>query len=154
MDTQIESTATKPTIIPDWLTLSFLLVGAAGFVDATYLTAKHFLGSPVTCSILQGCEEVTTSQYATILGIPVALLGSIFYLSLMMLTGLYFQTKHKFLLLTINLITVIGFLASLRFVYLQIFVLKSICIFCMGSAITSTALFILTLISLKKKSVL
>lgn len=151
MDTQTDINLPKPAI-PNWLTISFLVIGAAGFVDATYLTAKHFLGSPVTCSILHGCEQVTTSQYALILGIPVALLGSLYYLSLLLLTGLYIQTKHRFLFLAANLITVMGFLASLRFVYLQVFVIKALCIFCMGSAITSTILFILTLFSLKKKS--
>lgn len=153
METEIETHPPKPAI-PDWLTISFLVISAAGFADATYLTAKHFLGSPVTCSILQGCEQVTTSQYALILGIPVALLGSLYYLTLLILTGLYFQTKHRFLFLTANLITIAGFLASLRFVYLQIFVIKALCIFCMGSAITSTILFVLTLIALKKKPTL
>lgn len=55
-----------------WLVLGFLILGFLGFLDATYLTVKHYLGTPINCSIFEGCEKVTTSQYATVGGVPVS----------------------------------------------------------------------------------
>jgi uncharacterized membrane protein len=137
--------------IPNWLLFSFIILAAIGFADATYLTVEYFAGTPVTCSILKGCEQVTTSHYSLFFGQPVALLGSLYYLSILILTAIYFQTRQKSFFLLANILTFFGFLISLRFVYLQVFVIRALCIYCMTSAGTSTLLFILSLVSLKKK---
>lgn len=149
-----ETLSTEPKGLPTWLIFSFLIISALGFIDATYLTAKHFLGEPITCSILHGCEQVTTSRFSLFLGQPVALFGSLYYLTVMVLAAIYLQTKKVLFFRIAAILVTLGFLASLRFVYLQLFVIKAICIFCMGSAITSTLLFILSLLSLKKKPAL
>ena len=49
--------------------------------------------------------------------------------------------EDKLLNLTARL-TIIGLLASLWFIYLQLFVIKAICLYCMFSAFTSITLFI------------
>ncbi len=138
-----EVLSNKPAAPSNWLPITFLIVSAIGFADATYLTTKHFLGTPVACSILKGCEQVTTSPYSTIGGVPVALLGSLYYLTILILSVVYLDSRKNNILNIIAKITPLGFLASLYFVYLQIFVIKAICLYCMGSAITSTILFIL-----------
>ena len=141
-----EASSNKPAAIPNWLPITFSIISAVGFIDATYLTTQHFLGVPVACSILKGCEQVTTSQFAVILGIPVALLGSIYYLTILILSIIYLDSRKINILNIIAKIAPLGFLASLYFVYLQIFVIKAICLYCMISAITSTLLFIFSLI--------
>lgn len=127
-----------------------------GFIDASYLAIKHFLGTTIPCSVLRGCEEVTSSQYSMIGGIPVALLGAIYYLTIFILIFSFLRiyspvrekNENKLLKLTAYL-TVIGLLASLWFIYLQIFVIKAICLYCMFSAFTSFALFAFGVIVLK-----
>ncbi len=147
-----EASSNKPAVPSKWLPVAFLIISAFGFADATYLTTQHYLGLPVACSILEGCEQVTTSPYSFIFGIPVALLGSMFYLTVLILSVIYLDSKKIKFLNFIAIITPIGFLASLYFVYLQIFVIKAICLWCMGSATTSTLLFILSLIYLHRQS--
>ncbi len=137
--------------IPNWLPVAFLIISALGFADATYLSIKHFLGTPVPCSILHGCEIVLTSKYSVLYGIPTALFGALFYLTVMILSAVYLETKKVTVLKLVACITTLGFLASLGFVYIQLFILKSICLYCMGSAATSTTLFILSLIFWKKQ---
>lgn len=117
-----------------------LLVAVVGFADATYLTAKHYLDDPVTCSILEGCETVTTSKYATLFGIPIALFGSLYYLTSFFLLFLY-REGIKGVLNLFAALTVLAFLITLYLLYLQIFVLEALCLFCLGSATTSTLLF-------------
>ena len=143
--------SSKPLIaIPKWLPILFLPVSAIGFVDATYLAAKHYLGSPVSCNLLKGCEQVTSSQYSAIFGVPVALLGSIFYLTILIISIIYFDTKKEKVFLLASMLTPVGFLASLWFIYLQVFVIRALCLYCMVSATTSTTLFILSLLYLNR----
>jgi uncharacterized membrane protein len=128
-------------IIPKWMLFSILSASIIGFLDAVYLTAKHYSGTLLTCSLFTGCEEVTTSIYATFFGIPVALGGSFFYFIVLVFTLIFINMKSGVLLRLLICILPVGFLASIWFVYLQLFVLKAICQYCMVSAITSTVLF-------------
>ena len=72
------------------LAFAFLFVSFFGFLDATYLTINHYQGKIPPCSIVVGCEIVTTSRYSLFLNIPVALIGAIYYLTVFVLTVLYF----------------------------------------------------------------
>ena len=75
----------KPNQNHKFLYFTFLPVSFLGFIDASYLTIKHFVGTPLPCSVLKVCEEVTTSQYSVIGGVPVAMLGAIYYLAIFVL---------------------------------------------------------------------
>lgn len=121
-----------------------------GFLDATYLTIEHYRGVIPPCGILEGCEEVTTSSYSQVLGIPVALGGSIFYFVIFILSILKFEQENNKFLKYAALLTPFGFLSSLWFLYLQLFVIKAICIYCMFSLLTSTTLFVLGFFAIKK----
>ncbi len=132
-------------MLPKWFLAAFLIIAAIGFSDATYLAAKYYLGEPVTCSILGGCEQVTSSVYATVEGVPVALAGAVFYLFLLLSAVAYIDTKWRIFSWMMTRCTIFGFLASLWFAYLQIFVLRAICLYCMVSALTSTLLFLLSI---------
>jgi len=136
-----------------WIVFIFLTVSFVGFVDATYLTVKHFQGETPACSVLEGCDKVTSSEYAVILGIPVALLGSLYYLTVFLLSIAYMDRRNEKVLFLTSIFTTAGLLASAWFVYLQFYVIGSICLYCMGSATTSTLLFIIgmfTLYTLRK----
>jgi uncharacterized membrane protein len=135
--------------VPKWLVWGFVVLSFIGFMDAAYLTAKHYLGIPINCSLLKGCEEVTSSQYATILDIPVSLAGAGYYLLIFVLMISYLDTKKERILYFISRLTPLGFIASLWFLYLQLFVIKAICLYCIISFTTSTLLFILGLILLQ-----
>lgn len=147
----LETSLNKPsTPTPKWLVWLLVLFSFAGFLDASYLAVKHYLGTPVNCSIFAGCEIVTTSQYAAIWGIPVALLGAIYYLTVFLLVIAYIDTKKERILYFAAYLTPIGLLASFWFLYLQLFVIKALCLYCLISAFTSTILFVLGIILLKR----
>jgi uncharacterized membrane protein len=121
-----------------------LLLAASliGFIDAAYLTAKHYLGMPPSCGRFGGCETVTTSEYATIAGVPIALLGALYYLAVFLSVIAYLDTRRTGIIRWTAGFTTVGFVASLWLVYLQLFVIKAICPYCMLSAFASTILFI------------
>ncbi|MDP3881076.1 MAG: vitamin K epoxide reductase family protein [bacterium] len=136
------------------LLIAFIVIATIGFIDASYLTIVHFLGQAPECSILEGCDVVTSSKYSTIGPIPVALLGALYYLTVAIASIFALDRRSVAATRLVSNLTWLGLLASIYFVYLQLFVLKSICIYCMGSALGSTVLFILGMILLKRTKVI
>lgn len=134
--------------VPSSVVIGVLAVALIGFADASYLTIEHYENAIPPCSI-GACESVLTSAYSTVAGIPVSLVGAIYYLLVMLGAFAYLEGKSRGsgekpfrygLMLTLA-----GFAASLWFFILQAFVLHAFCLYCLGSAATSTVLFILTM---------
>jgi|SRR3989344_5026745 len=130
------------------IAIAFVLLSFLGFLDATYLTVTHFRGGIVPCANIGNCEKVLTSEYAVVAGIPVALLGSIYYLTIFLLSYLSLTRKNERLLLIASRCAILGILASVVLVYLQLFVIRAICLYCMFSAAISTTLFLCSLVLL------
>lgn len=128
--------------------ISFLVLALAGFADSAYLTAKHYLGGPIPCGIFTGCDTVTSSAYSEIFGIPVALLGVIYYLGVLVFSLIYLDSGSIVRLRRVAFLTPLGFLASAYFTYIQFFILKALCFYCLISAGISTILFGLGMILL------
>lgn len=127
----------------------FLVVAIIGFADAAYLTIEHYRGVIPPCTT-DGCEIVLTSSYATILGVPVAVLGIVNYLFLAIIALVYLESKHvtgevkahhSAILKWGLFATVLGFIGTLYFLYLQQFVIHAYCQYCLGSAAVSIILF-------------
>ncbi len=123
------------------------LLALVGVADAAYLTIEHYAGEIPPCNAIQGCETVLTSQYATIGGIPLALIGLIYYLVVLILSRMEGQRP----LIALAALTSFGLAASAGLVYLQLFVIGAICLFCMTSAGTTLLLWIVSLLRLNHK---
>jgi len=121
---------------------AMLAVSFIGFLDAAYLTAAHYLRFSPPCAILNGCDTVTTSAYAEILGIPVALMGALYYAVIFLALIVYLESDHALILKITSYFTVAGLLASIWFVSVQVFILGALCLYCLVSAVTSTLLFL------------
>lgn len=139
----------RSRLLPKWLIIGFILISFIGFLDTGYLTIKHYTGGLIGCNLFEGCEQVTNSKYSVIFGIPLALLGLLYYLFMLISSLLYFDTKNPVIPKIFLPVTTLGFIFSGYLVYLQIWVIKALCQYCILSAITSTALFILSLIAFK-----
>lgn len=126
-------------------TLILLSFSFLGFLDATYLTAKHLVGGTANCILGSGCEQVLTSRWSEISGIPISLFGAIYYLTIFVLAILFFRTKKIELMIPVLAVTSLGLIISAWLVYLQIFVIGQICTYCLASAIITTVLFITSL---------
>ena len=139
--------------VPTSFVVALLVVAALGFADAAYLTIEHYQGVIPPCSVVSGCETVLTSSYSLILGIPVSLLGALYYLLIAVGAFAYIDTKKTAILKWTLSITILGLLMSLWFIFLQAFVIKAWCLYCLGSAASSIILFILAGAVFKKYSV-
>ncbi len=145
---------TKPSAFnPKRLVFALLAISPIGFIDATFLTINHYTGAIPPCSIVKGCEQVTTSVYSSVFGIPIALVGALYYLTVIVGLILYLDTRRAQILKLVAWFTTVGFVASLGLVFLQLFVIRAICIYCMVSAATSTVLFIFGIMVLRRQLV-
>lgn len=125
--------------------ISLIVVSFIGFIDATYLTIVHYQNDQLICNVFDKCEVVTTSPYSKVLGIPVALVGSIYYLVIFLAGILFTLTNKKIISDLMIYISPLGFIGSIWFVYVQLGILNAICKYCMVSAATSTLIFIICL---------
>ena len=124
------------------LALATALLALIGFADATFLTLEHYRGATPPCFLVTGCATVTTSSYSTILNIPVALLGALYYLTILIGSILYLDTRRTIIIRLVGALTPLGFIFTLWFLYVQAFILNAFCVWCILSATTSTLLFI------------
>jgi uncharacterized membrane protein len=126
----------------DWLVALVALVGLA---DASYLTAEHLSGNSVRCMIVSGCDEVLQSSYSTVAGgVPVAAVGALAYFAAFSLSTLAAYGYEGARRLLVPLVAVM-FLATVWFVYLQAFVIRAYCVYCLLSAAVTTTLTLLVL---------
>lgn len=133
------------------LALLAALVALVGLGDAIYLTVQHYTAAPVPCSLLEGCEKVLTSSYATILGIPLALFGAAAYFSAFVLALLWaFGNRWAWRLFGAQVAFMTVF--SIWLIYVQAFVLGAFCQFCLLSAGVTFTLLVIALISLFRRS--
>ena len=120
------------------------LISLIGLADSIYLTVEHLSGRSVRCTLVSGCSEVLSSQYATVRGFPLAAIGAIAYFVVFSLATLAaFGYKGMGKLLTV----IVGamFLATLWLLYLQAFVIRHFCQFCLLSALVTITLTVLVL---------
>jgi uncharacterized membrane protein len=126
------------------LLIFLVIIAGIGFVDSTYLTVEHYTNSNPPCFI-GSCELVLTSSYSTFAGIPVALSGMAYYLFILVALLIFFESKKEMALRIGLFSTTIGFIVSIYLFFLQASVIHAFCQYCLGSAATSTILFIAAL---------
>lgn len=116
-----------------------------GFLDAAYLTVLHYKHIIPPCSIAQGCEKVLTSQFATIGPIPIAILGMLYFLILLITTLMLFEKPSKLLISCIFFLSVGGFITAILLFAAQAFVLQAFCQYCLGAEAIIIVTFFLVL---------
>lgn len=131
----------QPLLLSLMLLLAFL-----GFLDATYLTISHYKNVAVPCSVTQSCETVLTSTYATIAGVPIALIGALYFLCLLVFLLYLIDRKPQGYLVYLLHLSGVSFIISLFLVYLQGYVLQAYCQYCLLVEGINTVLFGLALL--------
>jgi len=131
--------------------VAIALLSLVGLGDALYLTVEHITGQTVRCTIVAGCSEVLSSSYAVVAGIPLAAVGaaayfSVFSLAILAIFG--YRVARKLLVPLTGLMVLI----SLWLIYLQAFVIRAFCQFCLLSAAITIVLFVIALLAWKKGS--
>ncbi|MEK7633462.1 MAG: quinone-dependent dihydroorotate dehydrogenase [Patescibacteria group bacterium] len=129
--------------------LLLILLSIFGVADAGYLTYEHYQQIVPPCTInhflpiLSDCGKVLRSSYSVMFGVPLAVFGVIQYSFLLIAIICLVIYRKKIFSYWIILQSMIGAIFSLYFVYLQLIIIKSICVYCMLSALISFMIFFL-----------
>src|SRR5215213_8597309 len=126
------------------------LLALVGLADALYLTIEHVTGQSVRCTIISGCSAVLSSPYAVVAGVPLAMVGAaayfaVFSLAILAIFG-YPKVSRLF-----SVLVIIMFLVSLWLIYLQAFVIREFCQYCLLSALITTALLVVVFINRRSR---
>ena len=103
------------------------VVALAGLGVAAYLTYVHYQPQALVCTAGGGCETVQESSYAEVVGIPVALLGLLTYVAVLVLVAWDGELART--LAAAVALTAAGFAAYL--IVLQAFVIDAWCVWCL-----------------------
>ena len=129
------------------------VLALVGFFVALYLWLHAIgVGGPLKCGA-GGCDTVQTSRWATFLGLPVALYGVVGYAAILIvaLAGLRpAALARRGPALVLVALASAGMLFTLYLTYLELFVIRAICRWCVGSAVILTAIWLVALAALRR----
>lgn len=131
-----------------WPGLVGVTASVAGFCVAGYLTYEHYTGSTnLVCSDkgVVNCLAVTTSSYAKVAGVPVAVLGLIFFavMLVLQLPAMWKRVDHvirtaRMVWASVGLVTVVYLL------YTELFKIDAICLWCTAVHVLTFVVFVST----------
>ncbi|MDB5254917.1 MAG: Vitamin epoxide reductase [Candidatus Nomurabacteria bacterium] len=117
-----------------------MIAAVIGFGISWYIRTKQQSNTPLMCPRRSPCETVINSPQAKTLGFSNTSLGMLYY-AIVFFLFTYYGTGYGVQLILL-VVTTIGFLFSLYLVGVQHFKIKQWCVWCLGSAVASTILFV------------
>jgi uncharacterized membrane protein len=138
--------------IPRWLAPLSLTWCVLGLLTSAYLTYEHYTGSTTLACPASGavdCAKVTSSAWSTILGVPVAPLGLVFFVVMLVLCRPSLLRRRSVALDVVRLgFCGIGLLMALYLLWAELFQIHAICLWCTGVHILTFLLFVTLLFGL------
>lgn len=135
--------------IPSWSYVVFIVLPLLGFIDSVYLMIGRLFKFSLPCTLLGGCDVVTRSIYSSIGPIPLALLGVVYYLTLLLIAIHSLESGKTGVFNLYRKITWLGLVFSLWLIVVQAFILKAYCTYCLASAGICAILFVFTLVYIR-----
>lgn len=122
------------------------ILDVVGLAIAAYLSVVELGGGVPACGPLHGCETVALSSYSRIGGIPVAVYGVGLSLILLTFALLWWRTNLYVLLLAHYGLSLAGVIFEIYFLYLQIAVIRAICVWCTSYGLSLVLRFVIALV--------
>jgi len=136
--------------VPAWVMGASAILVVIGLADAAYLTVTHFTTTVHLACSGSGtidCEKVTTSPQAYILGIPVAVLGLVFFVVYAGLSTPAAWRSPEPLVRYARLAWAIGGVCTVVYlIYAELFEIDAICLWCSLVHLVTIALFVVVVV--------
>ncbi len=139
--------ATPTRLIRHWVVPVLAVVGIA---ISMYLTYIETTSATAVCGPIGNCNMVQASPYARLFGIPVGVLGAINYAAILAFWAGARAKNLKIAAWSTGLmlaLTLFGVLFSIYLTYVELRLIFAVCIYCMTSAVITTALMLITLVA-------
>jgi uncharacterized membrane protein len=128
----------KSSPIRSWIQPLLALLGLA---IGVYLTTVALTHNEIMCGPIGDCMSVQASPYSKLFGIPISLLGVVFYLGIVllwMIQRFYIGVWRQPSMLGLLIFSVFGVMFSVYLTSLELFVIHAVCIWCLTSAVLAT----------------
>ncbi len=127
------------------------VISFIGLGITIFMIYQHYFGNSI-CDISKfiSCETVNRSTYSTVLGIPVAGLGTAYFVLMIVLFGMY--PKNKKFLNYILYISILALVPAFYLTYVELFILNAICLFCESTKAVIILIVILALNQMRKRN--
>lgn len=127
-------------------------LAAVGLIDSVYLTWLKLADATAACAGIGDCDTVNNSRFASVGGIPIAILGALSYgaiLALLFVDRLRPEWRLPSRVAMFGL-TLAGTLYSAYLTYVELAVLRAVCPFCVVSAVAMTLLLVISILRLRE----
>jgi uncharacterized membrane protein len=114
-------------------------LGIVGLAISVYLVITHYGKEPIQCGGVGDCNYVNSSEYASVAGIPVSLLGVAMYVGLIAAAAFWSRRpadEKRMIAYWALALSGAGYAAYLT--YVELAVLHAICVYCVVSAAVLT----------------
>ncbi len=129
-----------------WRPFALMGIALAGIGVSIYVAILHYAHVAPVCSDTGAidCTKVLTSPQSVFLGIPVPVYGLIFFVAIFVAcipklwrTSLWWVPWVRLAMSSV------GILFALRLIYEELFVIRSLCLWCTGAHVLSFAMFVI-----------
>lgn len=122
------------------------LLAVLGLGVAAYLAYVEVSHTAAVCGPVGECNAVQSSRYAQIAGIPIAVLGLINYLGVLVLWAVQRSGAGRWARpagLALLALALFGVLFSIYLTLLELFVIHAVCMWCLSSALIATLIMLI-----------
>jgi len=129
-----------------WQPVATLLLSIFGLGVSVYLTITHFDKVALVCAsnATINCEKVTSSPQSVILGIPVAMLGLVFFVPMIVLCiPAAWRSSDRRIHLARLVLSIAGVGMIVYLIIAELFIIKAICLWCTTVHLITFILFVI-----------
>jgi uncharacterized membrane protein len=122
--------------------VALVVLALAGFLISFYLALSHYRHLIPPCYVTSGCESVVTSRFSTILGVPLSLIGAVFFAVMFYLGIGLIAAPRRVVVRAYELLAFAGILAAVALFLLQAVVLRAYCTYCLATEVIALLIWV------------
>lgn len=140
--------------LPPWAVPASLALGALGLALSIYLTVEHYtapgtLACPAVGAV--DCARVTTSAQSEFIGIPVAVLGIVFFVAALVLClPAMWRRANRRLWQARLAVAGLGVVFAIYLIFAELFLVEAFCLWCTVVHLVAYALFVVIVLATAK----
>ncbi len=129
------------------------ILSILGLLVSAFLAYEYLQVTPMNCPLTgTGCDIVRKSDYSHFLGISIPYLGILFYVFMAAVSIWLVQVPHRLINRLRFAVSVAGLLFGIYLTYLEAFVIKAYCFWCLSSFMVSVLIFIFAYVAIRDEN--